>query len=91
MKGAHWLFSDSLWNRIASELKMSPRQLLIVRGILEEKKACAIALELGLKPRTVETHIERVFKKAGVRSRLGLAVVIFGIIIRENASMELYN
>lgn len=36
----------------------------------------AIATRLFLSPRTVETHVSRVFRKTGVATRAGLAALM---------------
>lgn len=61
--------------RISSKEKaaMSPRQREIVDLFLTGLPRRKIASQLNISPRTVDTHIERLFRKFGVGTRIELA------------------
>jgi len=52
---------------------MSPRQREIVDLFLTGLPRRKIASQLNISPRTVDTHIERLFRKFGVGTRIELA------------------
>lgn len=59
---------------LARRLSLSPREVEVARGVLLDEKEFAIALNLGISVHTVHTHLERMYRKLGVSSRLQLAV-----------------
>lgn len=64
------------WEIIAKSLRISNRELQIVQGIFDDRKEYAIAHELKISTHTVHTHLERLYRKLGVSSRLGLVLCI---------------
>ena len=54
--------------------RLSPRERDVLRLVVHGLSNSAIAEQLGVKPRTVATHLERIFEKTGLSSRLLLAV-----------------
>jgi ATP/maltotriose-dependent transcriptional regulator MalT len=64
------------WETIAKSLRISDRELEIVQGIFDDRKEFAIADELKISMHTVHTHLERLYRKLGVSSRLGLVLCI---------------
>lgn len=47
-----------------------------------------VAAELGMARKTVETHLTRVYRKLGVRSRTELAALDAGVFPRPNGSLR---
>jgi DNA-binding NarL/FixJ family response regulator len=70
------LFCEQAWNEIRRSLKLSDRELEIVRRTFDNEKEIIIAAELGIAPRTVHTHLERLHRKLEVTSRSELLVRI---------------
>lgn len=68
--------SAQAWECLAARLSFSARELEIARAILDDKKELAIARQLGISPHTVHTHLERLYHKLGVTSRVELVVHI---------------
>jgi DNA-binding CsgD family transcriptional regulator len=68
------MLSDLAWREIAHSLRLSPRELQIVRATFDDRKESAVAADLGVAPRTVHTHIERLHRKLAVNDRLQLAL-----------------
>lgn len=70
------LFSDETWQLVAESLSLSPRELQIVQGIFDDKKEYAIALELGISRHTVNTYLQRLYRKLAVNGRVQLVLSI---------------
>ena len=68
------IFTDLAWGEIARALKLSRRELQIVRGVFDDRTEFAIAAELGISPHTVHTHFERLHRKLGVTDRVALVL-----------------
>ncbi len=71
------LFSVREWSAIARVLRLSDRELEIVRLCAEDLKEAAIARQLSISEHTVHTHIERLYRKLNVGSRAALLVRVF--------------
>lgn len=52
---------------------LSARELDVVRLVVEGRSNDEIGAALGIAPRTVESHLRRVFERAGIQSRTELA------------------
>ncbi|CAB4858617.1 unannotated protein [freshwater metagenome] len=48
---------------------LSPREAQAMALILRGNSPAAVALQLGITPRTVDKHVERAYRRLGVRSR----------------------
>ena len=68
------MLDEQAWRELGRHLKLSPREIEIARCILDDCKETAIASELGISPHTVRTHVERLYRKMGVRSRVEFVV-----------------
>lgn len=68
------LFSQEVWFFIARRLSLSERELQIIQGVFDDKHESMIAQELGISPHTVHTHVERLYHKLAVNSRVELVV-----------------
>jgi DNA-binding NarL/FixJ family response regulator len=64
------------WRVIADSLSISDRELQIIQGIFDDQKEFAIAQELTISVHTVHTHLERLYRKLGVSSRVALVLYI---------------
>jgi len=73
----HRVFHESAWLRLADALTLSGRELQVVQGLFDGKTEARIGADLGISPRTVHTHLERLFRKLDVHDRVGLVVRIF--------------
>jgi DNA-binding CsgD family transcriptional regulator len=80
------LLSESAWWAIARSLRLSGREFEIVRAIFDGLKETAIAAHLGVAPRTVHTHVERLYHKLGVNDRAHLALCVMGEFLALTAS-----
>lgn len=61
---------------LVGRLGLSPRESEIVVLVLQERTDIEIATTLGISRNTVHTYIERLYVTLGVRSKVGLAVVV---------------
>jgi DNA-binding NarL/FixJ family response regulator len=68
------MFPDRAWREIARSLKLSARELEIVRGVFDDRTDGAIAADLGISPHTVHTHIDRLHHKLAVADRVELVL-----------------
>lgn len=69
--------------RAPARTGLSDRELEIVRWVARGKTNKEIGIILGISPRTVQTHVARVYAKVGVYSRAGAALYAM-----ENALLE---
>ena len=67
---------ENAWLDLAPKLRLSPRELQIVRGVFEDHKEEVIAFELGISPHTVNTYFQRLYAKLGVSSRPQLILCV---------------
>jgi DNA-binding CsgD family transcriptional regulator len=61
--------------RKSSAPQLSPRQLDVLRLLVQAKSTEEIAAELHLAPETVRNHVRRLLKALGARSRLEATIV----------------
>ena len=71
------LFPNEVWRRLAKSLSLSKRESQIVPALVDDKKESAIAKHLGISRHTVHTYTERLYRKVGVSSRVGLVRAVF--------------
>ena len=79
-------FSNHAWEEVAGTLRLSGRELQIVRGMFNDKIQYAIADDLGISPHTVHTHIERLYRKLEVSNRAQLLLRIMTAFVAMAAS-----
>jgi DNA-binding NarL/FixJ family response regulator len=68
------MISELAWREIGRSLRLTQRELQIVRATFDDCKESVIATDLGIAPRTVHTHIERLHRKLTVEDRLQLVL-----------------
>jgi len=71
------IFSDDHWRLLAQSLELSKRESQIVQAVFDDNKESAIAVGLGISSHTVHTHIERLYRKLGITSRVALVSRVF--------------
>ena len=79
------LLSETAWAEVARTLQLSGRELQIVRGVFDNHKETAIAADLGIAPRTVDTHLERLYRKLTVTTRVALVLRVMEQALKANA------
>jgi DNA-binding CsgD family transcriptional regulator len=68
------MFSEQAWGEIARSLKLSGKELQIVRGVFDDCTEFTIANNLNVSPHTVHTHCERLYHKLAVTDRVKLVL-----------------
>lgn len=71
------ILTNEAWDVIAKSLQISSRELQIIQEVFDDRKEFAIAHDLNISVHTVHTHLERIYRKLGVSSRLQLVIRIF--------------
>lgn len=61
------------------EISFTPREQQILNLIIEEKSNVAIASELGISEKTVESHRKNLYLKTGSRTVVGLVKYVLGL------------
>lgn len=59
---------------MSKQASLTPRETEVMEWILEGKANTDISKILGISPRTVEKHCERIFQKLGVENRYAAIV-----------------
>ena len=80
------MFAEQAWGRISRSLKLSGRELQIVRAVFDDRIESAIAAELGISAHTVHTHFNRLHRKLGVADRPQLILRIVNTFLKLPAS-----
>jgi DNA-binding NarL/FixJ family response regulator len=79
------MFSEQAWAEIARSLRLSARELQIVRAVFDDQTEYAIAADLGISPHTVHTHFERLHRKLAITDRVQLVLrVTEAFLLRRN-------
>ena len=68
------MFSEPAWKEIARSLKLSGREVQIVRGIFNDNTESTIAGNLAVSPHTIHTYCERLYRKLVVTDRVRLVL-----------------
>jgi len=63
---------------------LTPREMQILQLVIEGKTNRAIAIEIYISEKTVEFHLDHIYTKIGVRSRLmaGVWAIQQGIMVK---------
>ena len=76
------IFSQKVWAEIAQSLRLTRRELEIVRGVFDDRTELAIAADLGISSHTVHTHIDRLRRKLSVVDRATLILLVVEEFLR---------
>jgi len=90
-KAGSALLSEADWAETARTLRLSGRELQIVRGVFDCRKETAIATDLGIAPRTVDTHLERLYRKLTVTTRVALVLRVMEEVLHAKAKPETWS
>jgi DNA-binding CsgD family transcriptional regulator len=70
----HSLLTAVAWDHLRATLNLSPREAQVVCGVFDDYKEEQIARELGISRHTVNTYLQRLYRKLRVGSRSQLIV-----------------
>jgi RNA polymerase sigma factor (sigma-70 family) len=62
---------------VVAIVKLSPRELEVMRAVAEGKTNEEIANELGLQTETVKTHMKKAFRKLQASNRAHAVTILF--------------
>jgi DNA-binding NarL/FixJ family response regulator len=62
--------APSDWENIACAMHLTPRELQVARSLFEDRGRKSIARQLECNLQTVRAHIDRIFEKLAVKSRM---------------------
>jgi DNA-binding CsgD family transcriptional regulator len=82
------MFSEQAWEKIGRSLRLSGRELEIVRQVFDDRTEFAIANNLHLSTHTVHTHCERLYHKLQVTNRVKLVLRVTNEFIALTFSPE---
>ena len=82
------MLNEQAWGEVARSLRLSGREMQVVRGVFDDRKEFAIACELGIALRTVHTHIERLYRKLAVKNRVELVLRVMEEFLALTASPD---
>jgi DNA-binding CsgD family transcriptional regulator len=68
------IFSKQAWEEIARSLKLSGRELQIIKDVFDDRTESAIAVHYGVSPHTIHTYCERLYRKLAVTDRVKLVL-----------------
>lgn len=68
------LLDEAAWRCVAERCGLSKRECQIAKDVFQDVKESVIARNLGISIHTVHTHLERLYRKLGVSSRVQLVV-----------------
>ena len=82
------MFSEYAWREIARSLRLSGRELQLVRAVCDDHTEFTIATDLHISPHTIHTHSERLYRKLAVTNRVKLVLRIIGEFIALTLAAE---
>jgi DNA-binding NarL/FixJ family response regulator len=68
------LLPPAAWEELRVLLQLSPREVQIAQGVFDDQKEELIAFELGISPHTVNTYLQRMYRKMRISNRTQLVL-----------------
>ena len=65
---------DAAWERVGEPLKLSAREVEITRGVFDNLTESALATSLHISEHTIHAHMNHIFRKLGITTRVQLVV-----------------
>ena len=86
------LLTKDEWGRVAGTLRLSGRELEIVRDVFDNHTEHAIAADHFITAGTVHTHLKRLYHKLRVTTRVALVLRVMETLLHERGrSVHLEN
>lgn len=76
-----YFFTEDAWKRLGVRLRLTKRELQVVRALCSEHRESRVAAALDVSPHTIRTHLERIHTKLGVTSRTDLMLLLLGTFL----------
>ena len=76
------IFSERAWGEVARALRLSRREVDILRGMFDGRTESTIADGLSISLRTVHTHVERLHRKLHVTHQVALALRVMAEFLK---------
>ncbi len=73
--------SPAQWEQVRRALRLTPRQMQIVKLIFAAQKSYQMARTLGLKRSNIDKHLRRLYRRTSTQDRGELMLRIFKIIL----------
>jgi DNA-binding NarL/FixJ family response regulator len=70
------LLPPAAWEELRVRLQLSPREMQIAQGVFDDQKEGLIAFELGISPHTVNTYLQRMYRKMRISNRTQLVLYV---------------
>jgi DNA-binding CsgD family transcriptional regulator len=70
------LLAPAAWEELGEMLQLSPREMQIAQCVFDDQKEQCIAFELGISPHTVNSYLQRMYRKMGISSRTQLVLSV---------------
>ena len=74
------VLSDDEWSLFKSRSPLSNREIEVVCGVFDDMGESRIAIDLAISRHTVNTHIRRIYRKLGVRTRVQLVISVMSLV-----------
>jgi len=71
------IIADHAWEQVRHVLKLSRREFEVAIDVFDNLQTKDIADHLDISSHTVQTHLQRIFSKLGVRNRCLVTVKLF--------------
>jgi DNA-binding CsgD family transcriptional regulator len=75
------LLAGEEWSLAGTALHLSGRELQIVRAVFDNRTQLALAADLGMSRHTANTHLERLYHKLHVNTRVALVLRVMEIVL----------
>ena len=82
------IFSDEQWKSLAETLSLSEREFQILQCVFDDDTESRIAEQLAISAHTVHSHLARLYRKLGVRSRCECLIRTFHQYILMQSSID---
>ncbi|MEI6655872.1 MAG: helix-turn-helix transcriptional regulator [Verrucomicrobiota bacterium] len=76
------IFSERVWAVLGDALCLAKIQVQILRAVFDDSSECGMAASLGVSILTVRSHLGRIRRKLGARTRVELALRVATEFIR---------
>lgn len=80
--------TPAVWEILIPRLRLSGREVQIIQRLLEDWNEIGIALRIRISRHTVRSHVDRLYHKLDIHSRVQLVVRIFEELLAATAEAD---